>query len=130
MDMTIVGNLVATPELTEIPGGDHVANFRVAVNHRKKGPGGEWIDDGASFMECRAWRGLAVNLAESMRKGDRIILTGTLRQRTWEAEGEKRSAWSLTVSAAGPDLSYARARIAKVIQPKNGEGGDGDQQHE
>jgi single-strand DNA-binding protein len=88
---TIAGNLVETPELRFTNTGTPVTNLRVAVTQRIQ-QDGEWRDGETSFFKVNVWRGQAEHLADSLSKGDRVMVTGRLRQRTWEtSEGEKRS---------------------------------------
>jgi single-strand DNA-binding protein len=107
---TIVGNLTEHPELRFTPNGAPVANFTVAVTPRVK-DGDGWKDGETSFFRCTAWRGLAEHLADSLSKGDRVLLFGTLRQRSWETDaGERRSTVEVQVEEAGPSLKWATAK--------------------
>ena len=115
INTTVIGNLTADPELKFTSNGTPVAVFTIASNERFKDQGGQWQDGPTSFVRCNAWRHLAEHIAESAAKGDRMIVTGTFRQRDYEtSNGEKRTVWELAVSAAGPDLTYATAKISKV----------------
>lgn len=116
--ITIVGNLTGDPELRFTPGGEAVCKFTVAFNPRVKDrASGEWKDGEPSFYSCTAWRQLGENMAESLARGARVIVTGSLRQRQWETtEGEKRWAWEITVDAVGPDLSWATATVKKMAR--------------
>src|SRR5688500_610867 len=89
----INGNLTEDPELRYTPSGAAVASFTVAVNRRiKDQTTGEWKDGETSFFKCNVWRGQAENVAESLTKGMRVIVSGRLRTRNWEtAEGQKRT---------------------------------------
>lgn len=110
---TLVGNLTGDPELRFTPSGAAVAGFTVAVNPRRYDQDSRaWVDGDPSFMRCTAWRALAENMAESLRKGDRVVVTGILGQHTWQdaQSGETRSTWQLTADAVGPDLAWATAR--------------------
>src|SRR5215207_3058470 len=80
---TIAGNLVDTPELRFTASGIAVANLRVAVTQRIQ-QDGEWRDGDTSFLKVNVWRGQAEHLADSLSKGDRVMVTGRLRQRSWE----------------------------------------------
>jgi single-strand DNA-binding protein len=80
---TIVGNLVDDPELRFTNTGIAVANLRVAVTQRIQ-QDGEWRDGDTSFLKVNVWRGQAEHLADSLGKGDRVMVTGRLRQRSWE----------------------------------------------
>jgi single-strand DNA-binding protein len=121
--ITIIGNLTGEPELRFTPGGDAVCKFGVAHNVRKLNKDtGLWEDKGASFYQCTAWRYLAENVAESLHKGDRVLVTGSWAQRQWEDDkGEKRYSWDLTVDAVGPDLTYAQATVRKMARTRTGD---------
>jgi single-strand DNA-binding protein len=113
--ITVIGNLTADPELRFTASGAPVASFTIASNERFKDSSGEWKDGPVSFVRCNAWRELAEHVAESLAKGDRAIVTGTLRQRDYETSGgEKRTVWEVSVSEAGAALRYATAKISKV----------------
>jgi single-strand DNA-binding protein len=108
--VTIVGNLVDDPELRFTPQGAPVANLRVAVTARIKDDDG-WRDGDTSFYRITAWRSLAENAGDSLSKGDRVIVTGTLRQRSWETpEGDKRQVVEITADEIGPSLRWATAK--------------------
>jgi single-strand DNA-binding protein len=107
---TIVGNLVEDPELRFTNTGIAVANLRVAVTQRVQ-QDGEWRDGDTSFFKVNVWRGQAENLADSLGKGDRVMVTGRLRQRSWETpEGEKRSVIELEADEVGASLKWATPR--------------------
>jgi single-strand DNA-binding protein len=112
---TITGNLTGDPELRFTPSGIPVASFSIAANERYKDSAGQWQDGPSSFLRCNIWRDAAEHVAESLGKGDRVIATGMLRQRTYEAkDGDKRTIWELAVNEIGPSLKYATAKISKV----------------
>jgi len=111
---TIAGNITGDPELRFTANGVPVANFSVAVTPRIK-DGDEWRDGETSFFRCNAWRELGENIAESFQKGDRVLITGTLKQRSWEADdGTNRSVVEVTVDDAGPSLRWATAEPHKT----------------
>lgn len=124
--ITVVGNLVADPELRYTPNGAAVANFRVASTPRRYDQqAGQWVDGDALFLTCNVWRQAAENVANSLTKGDRIVVTGRLRQRSFETrEGERRSVMEVEVDEVGPSLKYATAQVQKVA-PSNRGGGQG-----
>jgi single-strand DNA-binding protein len=108
--ITIAGNLTGDPELRHTPSGAAVANFTVAVTPRVK-DGENWRDGETSFFGCAAWRTLAEHLADSLAKGDRVLVHGTLRQRSWETdEGERRSAVEVQAEEVGASLKWATAK--------------------
>jgi single-strand DNA-binding protein len=117
---TIVGNLVEDPELRFTNSGTAVANMRVAVTQRIQ-QDGNWRDGETSFFKVNVWRGQAENLADSLSKGDRVMVSGRLRQRSWETpEGEKRSVTELEADEVGASLKWATAKVERVSQRGNG----------
>ena len=104
--ITVVGNLTADPELRFTPNGSAVANFTVASTPRVLDKAtNEWKDGDALFMRCSVWRQAAENVAESLQRGQRVIVTGRLKQRSYETkEGEKRTVIELEVDEVGPSL--------------------------
>lgn len=115
--ITIAGNLTADPELKFTAGGYALCKFTVAVNRRVK-KGEEW-EEQVSFFNCTAWRDQADYLAQSLQKGDRIIVTGRLEQRSWEADdGSKRSAVEIQVDEVGASLKSAVAQIQRIRREK------------
>jgi single-strand DNA-binding protein len=118
--ITIVGNLTADPELRFTPGGAAVANFTIASTPRTYDKNsGEWKDGEALFLRANIWREAAENVAESLTRGQRVIATGFLKQRSFETkEGEKRTVVELEVQEIGPSLKYGTARFNKT--PKGG----------
>ena len=124
--ITVVGNLTADPELRFTPSGAAVANFTVASTPRTfDRQSGEWKDGEALFLRCNVWRQPAENVAESLTRGMRVIVSGRLRQRSFETrEGEKRTVVELEVDEVGPSLRYATAKVNKVSRG-GGSGGFG-----
>jgi single-strand DNA-binding protein len=125
--ITIVGNLTDDPELRYTPNGAAVANFSVAVSRRAKDDAtGEWKDMDTSFFRCAAWRGLGENVAESLTRGSRVMVTGRLRQRSWETpEGDKRSTVEIEADEVGPSLKWATAKVEKVQRQGSGDWSQG-----
>lgn len=120
--ITVVGNLVADPELRFTPAGVAVANFRVASTTRRfDRDSNSWVDGDALFMSCNIWREAAEHVAESLTKGTRVIVQGRLRQRSYDTrEGEKRTIFEIEVDEVGPSLRYATAQVTRTPR---GEGG-------
>jgi len=107
---TIVGNLVDDPEHRFTNTGTPVTNLRVAVTQRVQ-QDGEWRDGETSFFKVNVWRGQAEHLADSLSKGDRVMVTGRLRQRSWETpEGDKRSVTELEADEVGASLKWPPPR--------------------
>src|SRR6188508_194442 len=106
--ITVVGNLTADPELRFTSSGAAVASFTVASTPRTfDKASGEWKDGEALFMRCSIWRQAAENVAESLTRGARVIVSGRLKQRSFETrEGEKRTVFELDVDEIGPSLRY------------------------
>lgn len=103
--ITLTGNLVEDPELRYTPQGTPVANMRVASTPRMQ-KGGRWVDAADTvFIDVVAWRTLGENAAEELRKGDRVIVAGRLRQRTYETnDGEKRTVYEIHADDIAPSL--------------------------
>ena len=114
--ITVVGNLVEDPELRYTPSGAGVAKFRIASTPRSfDKASGEWKDGEPLFLPCNIWRDAAEHVAESLKRGDRVIVTGRLRQRSYETrEGEKRTVYELEVDEIGPSLKWATATLTKT----------------
>ncbi|CCH35678.1 single-stranded DNA-binding protein [Actinosynnema sp. NPDC047251] len=125
--ITVVGNLTADPELRFTQSGAAVASFTVASTPRTfDKASGEWKDGEALFLRCNVWRQVAENVAESLTRGSRVLVTGRLRQRSFETkEGEKRTVIELEVDEIGPSLRYATAKVNKVSRGDGGGGGFG-----
>ena len=125
-NITIVGNLVADPELRFTPAGAAVANFRIASTPRRyDSQSNQWVDADPIFMMCSIWKKAAENVAESLTKGMRVIATGRLKQRSYETrEGERRSVMEIDVDEVGPSLRYATAQINR--NPREGGGSYGN----
>ncbi len=123
--ITVIGNLTADPELRFTQSGAAVANFTVASTPRTfDRQSGEWKDGEALFMRCNIWRQSAENVAESLTRGARVIVSGRLKQRSFETrEGEKRTVVELEVDEVGPSLRYATAKVNKVSRGSGGGGG-------
>ena len=125
--ITIAGNLVDDPELRFTPAGQPVARFRVASTPRfRDNSTGEWKDGDSLFLTCNVWRQAAENVAESLTRGMRVIVSGRLRQRSYETkEGEKRTVYEVEVDDVGPSLRNASAKVNRVARSGAGDGGYG-----
>ena len=134
--ITIIGNLTAAPELNFTPSGAAVANFTVASTPRTYNRDtNQWDDGEALFMRCAVWRDTAENVAESLDKGTRVIVSGYLKARTYQTkEGENRTVMELDVQEVGPSLRFATARVAKAQRggtpQQQGGGWDGPTQQQ
>jgi single-strand DNA-binding protein len=120
--ITIIGNLTGDPELRFTPSGAAVANFTVASTPRQfDRTSNDWKDGETLFMRCSVWRDAAENVAESLQRGTRVLVSGRLKSRSYETkEGEKRTVIELDVDEVGPSLKYA---TAKVNRTQRGTGG-------
>jgi single-strand DNA-binding protein len=123
--ITVIGNLTGDPELRFTPSGAAVANFTVASTPRTfDRQSNEFKDGDTLFMRCSIWREAAENVAESLTKGTRVIVTGRLVQRSYETrEGEKRTVVELQVDEVGPSLRYASAKVTRTQRSGGGGGG-------
>jgi single-strand DNA-binding protein len=118
---TIVGNLVDDPELRFTNTGTAVANLRVAVTQRVQ-HNGQWRDGETSFFRVDCWRDQAEHLADSLGKGDRVMVTGRLRQRSWETpEGDKRSVTEIEADEVGASLKFATAKVERATSRGTGD---------
>jgi len=124
--ITVVGNLVADPELRFTPAGQPVATFRIASTPRiMDRQTNEWKDGDSLFLSCNVWRQAAENVAESLQRGMRVIVTGRLKQRNYETkEGDKRTVYEVEVDDVGPSLRNASAKVNRASRG-GGEGGFG-----
>ncbi|HKM25428.1 MAG TPA: single-stranded DNA-binding protein, partial [Corynebacterium sp.] len=148
--ITVVGNIVADPELRFTPSGAAVANFRIASTPRAfNRDTNQWEDGEALFLTCNVWRQAAENVAETLTKGMRVIVNGRLKQRSYQTkEGENRTVFEIEVDEVGPSLKFASAQVNRnpregggtqyqggmggyqpqqQVAPQNNQGGFGDQ---
>jgi single-strand DNA-binding protein len=125
--ITVVGNLTADPELRFTPSGAAVASFTVASTPRTfDRQTNEWKDGEALFLRCSIWRQAAENVAESLQRGTRVVVSGRLKQRSFETrEGEKRTVIEMDVDEIGPSLRYATAKVNKTQRGSSGGYGSG-----
>ena len=124
--ITVIGNLTNDPELRFTPSGSAVANFTIASTPRTfDRQSNEWKDGETLFLRASVWREAAENVAESLTKGMRVIVSGRLKSRSYETkEGEKRTVMELEVDEIGPSLRYANAKVNRN-QRSGGQGGGG-----
>ena len=114
-EVTVVGTLVADPELKATPSGALVANFRIASNDRKKNQQtGEWEDGSPTFLSCSIWRDYAEHVAESLSRGDRVVVVGQLVMREFEKDGERRTAYEVRAEEVTPSLRFATVKVNRV----------------
>ena len=120
--ITVIGNLTSDPELRFTPSGSAVANFTIASTPRTfDRQSNEWKDGETLFLRASVWREAAENVAESLTKGMRVIVTGRLKSRSYETkEGEKRTVIELEVDEIGPSLLYANAKVNRAQRSNQG----------
>jgi single-strand DNA-binding protein len=125
--ITLIGNLVDDPELRFTPSGQAVAKFRIASTPRYMDKAtNEWKDGESLFLTCNVWRQAAENVAESLQRGMRVIVSGRLKQRSYETkEGEKRTVFEVEVDEVGPSLRNATAKVNKASRGPGGGFGSG-----
>ena len=121
--ITVVGNMVADPELRWTSNGAAVASFTVASTPRTfDRQANEWVDGEALFLRCSVWKEAAENVAESLTKGMRVIVQGRLKARSYDdRDGNRRTSWELDVDEVGPALKFATAKVTRA--QRNGGGG-------
>ena len=120
--VTLTGNLTKDPELRYTTGGRGVASFGLAVNRRYQ-VNGEWQEQ-VSFFNMVAWADLGENAAASLHKGNRIVVTGRLEQRSYETrEGEKRNVTEVIADDLGPSLRWAQAQVERISRDSADGGG-------
>lgn len=121
--ITIIGNLVDDPDLRFTPSGAAVANFRIASTPRTfDKQTSEWKDGETLFLSCAVWRQAAENVAESLQRGMRVIVTGRLKSRSFETrEGEKRTVFEIDADEVGPSLKSATAKVTKASRSGGGD---------
>jgi single-strand DNA-binding protein len=122
--VTIIGNCTRDPELRYSNNGMQIATFGVALNQRKRNDSGQWEDGETSYFDVTCFRELAENVAESVSKGTRVIVSGTLKQRSWETpDGDRRSKVEVIADEVGPSLRWATASIERMARSGSDGGG-------
>src|SRR5271168_2808837 len=122
--VTVIGNVTRDPELRFTPSGQATASFGLAVNRRWQNRQTQEWEEQVSFFDVVCWREMAENVAESLSRGARVLVTGRLDQRSWEtADGDKRSKIEITADEIGPSLRWATAQVVK--NERRGPGAEG-----
>jgi single-strand DNA-binding protein len=122
--VTIIGNCTRDPELRYSNNGMQIATFGVALNQRKRNDSGQWEDGETSYFDVTCFRELAENVAESVSKGTRVIVSGTLKQRSWETpDGDRRSKVEVIADEVGPSLRWATASVERMARSGSDGGG-------
>ncbi|MFZ8996970.1 MAG: single-stranded DNA-binding protein [Ilumatobacteraceae bacterium] len=123
----IIGNVTRDPELRFTTGGTAVCSFGIAYTPRKRNANGEWEDGDTSYFNCSAWRDLGENIAASISKGMRVVVTGSVRARDWEdRDGNKRTSIEIDVDDCAPSLRWAQAQVERTSRSGGGGGGFSD----
>ncbi|GBE22642.1 MAG TPA: single-stranded DNA-binding protein [Actinobacteria bacterium] len=121
MNVTIVGNLCADPELRHTPGGVAVADLRVAENRNYKDTSGEW-QQATSYYSVVTWRTLAEHTAASLQKGDRVVAVGRMRQDEWTTDtGETRRRYLVDADELAASIRFATVEVHKPERPEPAE---------
>jgi single-strand DNA-binding protein len=124
-NVTLIGNITRDPELRYTAGGQAIATFGIAVNRRWQNRQSQAWEESTSFFDVVCWGDLGTNVADSLGKGDRVIVSGRLEQRSWETQdGEKRSKIEVVADEVGPSVRWAVARPEKTDR-RGGQGGSG-----
>ena len=112
---TLAGNLTRDPEIRYTRDGQANTTFGLAVNRRWQVRGSDEWEEATSFFDVVCWRDLAENVALSLVKGSRVIVTGRLDQRSWDTEdGERRSRVEVSAEDVGPSLRFATAEVTRA----------------
>lgn len=123
-NVDLVGNVTRQPELRFTPSGQAVATFGLAVNRRWQNRQTQQWEEATSFFDIVCWGQLGENVAESVTRGTRLIVTGRLDQRSWETqEGDKRSKIEVIADEVGPSLRWATASVVRNERQQGGQGG-------
>jgi single-strand DNA-binding protein len=123
--ITLIGNCTRDPELRFTPSGQAIASFGLAVNRMWTDRATNERKEQVSFFDIVCWAQLGQNVAESVHKGSRVIVSGRLEQRSWETDqGEKRSKVEVIADEVGPSLRWATADITRNERKEAGEGGN------
>ncbi|HEY5662438.1 MAG TPA: single-stranded DNA-binding protein [Ilumatobacter sp.] len=122
----IIGNVTRDPELRFTTSGAAVCSFGIAWTPRRRNANGEWEDGETSFFNCSAWRDLGENIAASITKGARVVVTGSVRSRDWEdRDGNKRTSIEIDVDDCAPSLRWAQAKVERTERSGGGGGFSG-----
>jgi len=114
-NVTLIGNVTRVPEVRFTPSGAAIVTFGMAVNRRWQNKATQEWEEQVSFFDVKAWGQLGENVAESIEKGCRVVVTGRLEQRSWETDqGEKRSKVEVVADEVGPSLRWATAHVQRI----------------
>lgn len=121
--INMAGNLTGDPELRFTTSGQAVASFTVVCSSRRLNrETDKWEDSNTVFMRCTAWRQMAENIAEGLKKGDRVMVQGILKQQTYDTrEGEKRTVLEVTADDIGPSFKWKGGTVDRVQREGGGQ---------
>lgn len=105
--VSLNGRLTRDPELRFTHGGKAVAQFSV-VTSRRFNDNGTWTDKDVSFWDCTAFGEMAERICEDLHKGSSVIVSGQMRQETWEKDGQKKYAWRVLVDDVGESMKWKK----------------------
>lgn len=121
--ITVVGNVANVPENRTIPSGVPVVNFRLATNQGHfDAQTGKWVEREPNWYTVSAYRGLAEHALESLHRGERVIVTGTLRLRKWESGEKKGTEAEIDAEALGHDLRWGTTQFRRDTSSRAGAG--------
>jgi single-strand DNA-binding protein len=118
--VTLTGNITREPELRYTPSGAAVVKFGLAVNRYYKDRSGNTVEN-TDFIDVTAWRELGENVAESLKTGTRVVVTGRFQQDRWENDGgEKRSKLFVVAEEVAASLRFATVDVTKTTRSSSG----------
>lgn len=119
--VTVVGNVVDSPQRRVLESGVSVTSFRVAATAKRfDRQSGEWTDREPFYVKVNCWRALADNVARSLVRGDPVLLSGRVYTREWEKDGQRRSAWEMEAEAVGPNLRWGQSEFTRLRRRAEG----------
>lgn len=114
----LMGNLTRDPDLRQIPSGQSVCSFSLALNRSYKGQDGEWVE-ATDFVDVVAWGPLGERVAQYVTKGRPVLVNGRLQSRQWEQDGQKRNKLEVIAS----DVTFLGGRGEGSSDGGSGNGG-------
>jgi single-strand DNA-binding protein len=127
-DVTVVGNIVNSPQRSRLPSGDSVTNFRMASTSRRYDRETQaWTDHRTFFVDVECWGDLGGNVSHTLSKGDPVVVRGAIYTHEWDSDQGRRSRPQVRAEAVGPDLARGVAeyrRTVRAVSPAEGPGAD------
>lgn len=112
--ITMVGNLTGDPEITMTPSGVARVVVNIACTERKYNKQTSKYEDGdPTYVRGTVWRNYGENVVESLNKGDKVIVIGQLKQRSWEKDGQRRSTLEMDIEDIGPALRFVTVTVKR-----------------